>query len=67
MPFSLLSLRRTYKSANRVRQIINVFLKYGFGKVIDQIHLSRFVPFRKRIKSFGQWPSVKEPAVAERL
>lgn len=67
MPFSLLSLRRTYKSANRVRQIINVFLKYGFGKIIDQIHLSRFVPFRKRIRSFGQWPSVKEPAVAERL
>ena len=67
MPFSLLNLRRTYKSANRVRQIINVFLKYGFGKVIDQIHLSRFVPFRKRIKAFGQWPSVKEPAVAERL
>ena len=67
MPFSFLSLRRTYRSANRVRQIINVFLKYGFGKVIDQIHLSRFVPFRKRIKAFGQWPSVKEPAVAERL
>ncbi len=64
MPFSFFRLRR---SANRVRQVINVFLKYGFGKVIDQIHLSRFVPFRKRIKSFGQWPSVKEPAVAERL
>ena len=64
MPFSFFRLRR---STNRVRQILNVFLKYGFGKVIDQIHLSRFVPFRKRIKSFGQWPSVKEPAVAERL
>jgi ubiquinone biosynthesis protein len=64
MTFSFFRLRR---SANRVRQIVNVFLKYGFGKVIDQIHLSRFVPFRKRIKSFGQWPSTKEPAVAERL
>jgi ubiquinone biosynthesis protein len=64
MPFSFFRLRR---SANRVGHIVNVFLKYGFGKVIDQIHLSRFVPFRKRIKSFGQWPSVKEPAVAERL
>lgn len=64
MPFSYFRLRR---SINRIRQIVNVFLKYGFGKVIDQIHLSRFVPFRKRIRSFGQWPSVKEPAVAERL
>ncbi len=64
MPFSFFKFRR---NVNRVRQIVNIFLKYGFGKIIDQIHMSRFVPFRKRIKSFGQWPSTKEPAVAERL
>ncbi|GAB4484327.1 MAG: AarF/ABC1/UbiB kinase family protein [Thermodesulfovibrionales bacterium] len=67
MPFSFLRLRSTYKSAGRIRQIINVFLKYGFGKVIDQIHLSRFIPFRKRIRSFGQWPNVKVPTTAEKL
>jgi ubiquinone biosynthesis protein len=67
MPFSLLSIRRTYKNVNRVRQIVNVLLKYGFGKLIDQLHLSRFVPFRKRLKTFGQWPPLKGPTVAERL
>ncbi len=64
MPFSFLRFR---KSANRIRQIINVFLKYGFGKVIDQIHLGRFIPFRKRIKTFGQWPPVKSPSAPEQL
>jgi ubiquinone biosynthesis protein len=67
MPFSLLSIRRTYKNVNRVRQIINVLLKYGFGKLIDQIHLNRFIPFRTRLRAFGQWPPLKSPTTPERL
>lgn len=67
MPFNLLILRRTYKNVNRVRHIVNVLLKYGFGKIVDQLHLGRFVPFRKRLKTFGQWPSLKSPTVPERL
>jgi ubiquinone biosynthesis protein len=67
MPFDLASLRRTYKSVNRIRQIVNVFLKYGFGRVIDQLHLSRFVPFRKRFRAFGQWPSLKFSVTPEKL
>ena len=67
MPFSLLSLRRTYRNVNRVRQIVNVLLKYGFGKLVDQLHLNRFVPFRKRLRSFGQWPPLKSPTTPERL
>ena len=67
MPLTFLSLRRTYKSVNRIRQIVNVFLKYGFGKVIDQIHLGKFIPFRTRIRVFGQWPPVKGPAAPEQL
>ena len=64
MTFSFFRLRR---SANRIRQIVNVFLNYGFGKVIDQIQLGRFIPFRKRIKEFGQWPGVKGPGAPQRL
>ena len=67
MPFSLLKLRSTYKNINRIRQVINVFLKYGFGHVIDQLRLHRFIPLRKRLKVFGQWPAVKGPTVPERL
>ena len=58
---------RTYRSARRLQQIINVFLGHGFGRIIDQIHLGRYVPFRKRLETFGQWPALKEPSVPERL
>lgn len=60
-------LTRTYKSAKRLQQIINVFLKYGFGQIIDQIYLGRYIPFKKRLKAFGAWPSLKGPTVPERL
>lgn len=60
-------LTRTYKSAKRLQQIINVFLRYGFGQVIDQIHLGRYIPFKKRLKSLGVWPALKGPTVPERL
>lgn len=67
MPFNLLSFKRTYKNVNRVRQIVNVLLRHGFGKIVDQLHLNKFIPFRKRIKAFGQWPSLKSPTTPERL
>lgn len=61
------NLTRTFKSAKRLQQIINVFLKYGFGQIIDQIQLGRYIPFKKRLKSFGVWPALKGPTVPERL
>ncbi|MCL4537274.1 MAG: AarF/UbiB family protein [Nitrospirae bacterium] len=60
-------LTRTYKSAKRLQQIVNVSLRYGFGQIIDQIHLGRYIPFKKRLKSFGVWPALKGPTVPERL
>ncbi len=58
---------RTYKSARRLQQIINVFLKHGFGQIIEQIHLGRYIPFKKRLRSFGAWPAVQSLNVPERL
>jgi ubiquinone biosynthesis protein len=63
----LFRITRTYRSARRLQQVVNVLLKHGFGRVIDQIHLGRYIPFRKRLRSFGQWPAVKGPSVPERL
>ncbi|MDW7972483.1 MAG: AarF/ABC1/UbiB kinase family protein [Thermodesulfovibrio sp.] len=63
----ILKLRKTYFSAKRLQEIINVFLKHGFGQIIDQIHLGRFVALKKRIGSFGRWPHYRVPSVAERL
>jgi ubiquinone biosynthesis protein len=63
----LFRLTRTYRSTRRLQQIISVLLKHGFGRIIDQIHLGRYIPFRKRLRSFGQWPALKGPSVPERL
>ncbi|HXW68868.1 MAG TPA: AarF/ABC1/UbiB kinase family protein [Dissulfurispiraceae bacterium] len=58
---------RTYRSARRLQQIINVFLKHGFGQIIEQIHLGRYIPFKKRLRSFGSWPALESPNVPGRL
>ncbi|MBF0506682.1 MAG: AarF/ABC1/UbiB kinase family protein [Nitrospirae bacterium] len=50
-----------------MQQIVNVFLKHGFGEIIEQIHLGRYIPFKKRLRSFGAWPALKSPTVPERL
>jgi ubiquinone biosynthesis protein len=63
----LLRLSRTYKTARRLQRIINVFLRHGFGRIVDQIHLGRYIPFSRRLKTFGQWPALKGPSVPERL
>ncbi len=47
--------------------MVNVFLRHGFGALIDQMHLGRYIPFRKRLRSFGRWPVPGERSVAERL
>nr|MDA8173136.1 hypothetical protein [Nitrospiraceae bacterium] len=64
----LFRFRKTRISkARRVQQIITVFLGHGFGRLIDQIRLGRYIPFLARLRSFGQWPALKPPGTAERL
>lgn len=60
-------LARKYRSARRLQQIVNVFLKYGFGQVIDQAHLGRYIPFRNRLKSFGAWAPLEGLTAAQSL
>jgi ubiquinone biosynthesis protein len=63
----ILRITRTYKTARRLQQIVNVFLKHGFGRIIDQINLGKYVPFGKRLKAFGRWPALRGPTMPERL
>lgn len=63
----VLRISRTYRTARRLQQIVNVFLKHGFGRIIDQLHLGKQIPFLKRLRAFGKWPEVKEPTFPERL
>ncbi len=63
----LLRFWHTYKNVGRIREIVNVFLKHGFGQFIDQINLHRFIPLRKKLKVFGYWPPIEKHTIPERL
>ncbi len=67
MPISFLGLRRTYRSVNRIRQVVNVLLRHGFGAFIEQINLQRFIPIGKRFRAFGHWPYLEKHTIPERL
>ncbi|OGF44881.1 MAG: hypothetical protein A2452_01905 [Candidatus Firestonebacteria bacterium RIFOXYC2_FULL_39_67] len=45
----LIKIGRTYKNFRRLREILNVFAKYGFEYVIHRINLARHVTLRKRV------------------
>ncbi len=64
---SFLRYWQTYKSISRIRQIVNVFLKHGFGQFIEQVNLQRFIPLRKRIKVFARWQDIERHTIPERL
>ncbi len=64
---SFLRFWQTYKNIARIRQIVNVFLKHGFGQFIEQLNLQRFIPLRKRIKVFAKWQDIERHTIPERL
>jgi ubiquinone biosynthesis protein len=58
---------QTYKNIARIRQIVNVFLKHGFGQFIEQVNLQRFIPLRKRLKVFARWQAIERHTIPQRL
>jgi ubiquinone biosynthesis protein len=63
----LLRFWQTYKNINRIRQIVNVFLKHGFGQIIQQLNLHRFIPLRNRLKVFARWNEGEQHTIPQRL
>ncbi len=64
---SLYRYWQTYKNIKRIRQIVNVFLRHGFGQFIEQINLQRFVPLSTRLKLFSRWEKIEKHTIPERL
>ena len=64
---SLLRFWNTYKNIKRIRQIVNVFLRHGFGQFIEQINLQRFIPLRKRFRLFERADDVERHTMPQRL
>lgn len=66
MLLKILRRRRGIRNFNRALQIVNVFIKHGFGQFIEQINLHRLLPFRKRLKILAA-PPVPEKNIAYHL
>jgi ubiquinone biosynthesis protein len=62
-----LRIWQTYKNISRIRHIVNVFLKHGFGQFIEQLNLHRFIPLRKRFKMVSRWEGIERHTLPDRL
>jgi len=64
---NLSPFRQSVRSAQRLRQIVSVFIKHGFGRVVEQLTLQKYIPLKKRLAAFGRWRPVRHLSDAERL
>lgn len=62
-------VNRTYRHINRYRQIITVLIKYGFGDLVSETNLAKyinlgkkFIPWKKdkKIESLSRWERVRK-------
>lgn len=58
---------RTYRHIDRYRQILTVIFKYGFGELLDQIHLEHYIQFGIKKLSRELWHRIDELSSAQRL
>src|SRR5690606_4854063 len=47
---TLLRTRRRYKHLKRYREIVEVFLRHGFGYTAERLDLVHLIPLRRRLK-----------------
>lgn len=59
-------IARTYRSVTRLRQILQVVARYGFGYLVDRIQLGHYLPLPTRWKG-GPGLEAEEPSLARRL
>ena len=64
----LIPFGRKLKSLGRLGHVVSILTKHGFGWVAVNLHLDRFIPFRKRLgKGLLQEAEVPTPSTAARL
>ena len=50
----ILNIDRTYRNIKRYRQIIGVFISYGFGGIIEQLNIDYYLALGKNIITFNR-------------
>ncbi len=59
--------RRHYRDIPRIRQIIGVMSRHGFGQLVEQLGLQRFISLGRRVITFRQPPPGHRLNAPERL
>ncbi len=59
------NINRTIKNFQRLQQIVNVFVKHGFGHLIERLELGRYAPRMRRFR--WRRREVERPSTPERL
>jgi ubiquinone biosynthesis protein len=63
----ILELARTYRNLKRLKDIVLVLTRHGFGQLVERINLGRYVPLLKRISSAPGEPGELPTPAPERL
>lgn len=63
MPF--FQFRQTYKDLQRVRQILNALIKYGFGYVVERLNLQGYIPLGKRLFKLAKHEKIPRNAAEQ--
>lgn len=52
----ILNITRTYRNLMRIKQIIQVLTKHGFGHIVARLHLTTYIPNLRHIGILSQVP-----------
>jgi ubiquinone biosynthesis protein len=58
---------RTYRNLNRYRQILGVLIKYGFGDLVDTLHIDQYIEIGLQMISKKRREHVDRSSRAERV
>jgi len=58
---------RTYRNLNRYRQILGVLIKYGFGDLVDTLHIDQYIEIGLQMISKKRREHVERSSRAERV
>lgn len=58
---------KTYLHLNRYRQILGVFIKYGFGDLVETLHVDRYIKIGLKLISKDDVKGIEKRSRAERV
>ncbi len=66
---SIFTINRTYRNLQRLQTIVNVFLRHGFGELVERMGLTGVMSLGRRIVTFNRVEKIDRPqfSIAQRF